>query len=324
MTRILIVPGLDNSGPEHWQTRWEALDGRCVRVEQASFSEPDLNAWCEGLERAVAAEPTPAVLVAHSLGCILVAHWAERTQRREVVGALLVAPADVESPAHTPEVTRGFAPVPRAPLPFPSVLVASTDDSFCSFARAREFAQAWGARFVDAGAQGHLNADSRLDTWPEGRAWLQTLLQKAPFTLDRRLASDTLPLAESPLSLLRLMNDRRYPWLLLVPKRAGVSEWHELEAADRAALCEESCRVARALEELFAADKLNVAALGNVVRQLHVHHVVRRLGDPAWPGPVWGHSPAAPYAREEYESIARRLAASTLNQTFQFDLSLFA
>jgi diadenosine tetraphosphate (Ap4A) HIT family hydrolase len=114
------------------------------------------------------------------------------------------------------------------------------------------------------------------------------------FTLDPRLAADTVLLGSSDLCLLLLMDERRYPWLILVPKRAGLSELYELTAAERAQLMEESCAVAEALAQGFGADKINVGALGNIVRQLHVHHVARRVGDPAWPGPVWGHSPREP------------------------------
>jgi diadenosine tetraphosphate (Ap4A) HIT family hydrolase len=130
------------------------------------------------------------------------------------------------------------------------------------------------------------------------------------FALDARLASDTVPVGSSALSLLLLMNERRYPWLILVPRRAGLSELFELTVAERAELMEESCAVAAALASTSGADKINVGALGNIVRQLHVHHVARRVGDPAWPGPVWGHSPREPYEPEALEAAVRPLRAA--------------
>jgi predicted alpha/beta hydrolase family esterase/diadenosine tetraphosphate (Ap4A) HIT family hydrolase len=322
MARILVIPGYGGSGPDHWQTLWERLDGRCLRVEQGNWDSPELEGWLAALDQVVAAQRGPVVLVAHSLGCVLLAHWvllARRSANPQVVGALLVAPADVDDRSCVPACLGGFAPIPRAPLPFPSILVASRNDSYCSFARAQQLASSWGARLVDAGALGHVNADSRLGTWPLGRALLQELLASAPFELDARLAADTVPLAESGLSLLLLMNDSRYPWLIVVPKVAGVSELFELDEDDRSRLWEESGAIARCLGHDFAADKVNVAMLGNVVRQLHVHHVARRLDDPAWPGPVWGHSPRVPYAVAQIAALRARLAAGRLREWFRFD-----
>ncbi|NWG70968.1 MAG: HIT domain-containing protein [Parvularculaceae bacterium] len=130
------------------------------------------------------------------------------------------------------------------------------------------------------------------------------------FTLDPRLAADTLPVAELGLSSLRLMNDRRYPWAILVPRRAGCAEIHDLCAADQRLLLEEITLVSRSLSSLAAAHKMNVAALGNIVRQLHVHVVARRAGDEAWPHPVWSRGAMSPYAADEGAALARRLAAA--------------
>ena len=116
------------------------------------------------------------------------------------------------------------------------------------------------------------------------------------FQLDPRLAADTLPITDLPLSRALLFNDRRYPWVILVPRLAGAREIHHLHAGIRQRLLDESCEIAAILEQLFSPDKLNIAALGNIVPQLHLHHVARRHDDPAWPGPVWGHSPREPYA----------------------------
>jgi diadenosine tetraphosphate (Ap4A) HIT family hydrolase len=214
---------------------------------------------------------------------------------------------------------RDFAPLPRARLPFPSILVASRDDPYADFARAQELAALWGARFVDAGAQGHLNADSKLGTWREGRALLKELERGAPFALHPRLAAAGVRVAESGLSLLLLTNERRYPWLTLVPKVAGMSELHELDEDDRSRLFEESCAVSRALALDFSADKVNIGMLGNVVPQLHIHHVARFLDDPAWPAPVWGHSARELYAPDALSALRQRLGRGRLRQWFRFD-----
>ncbi len=179
---VLTVPGLGGSGPAHWQTRWEQ-QYRHARVVQRDWDHPELEAWLaafgEALKAALAAAHEPVTLVAHSLGAVLVAHAARRGLTVGVRAALLVAPADVESPVCTPSETRGFAPVPLAPLPFPATVVASQNDPFVSLDRARAFAAAWGATFVDAGPRGHLNADSGLGDWPEGRELLAALLARS-------------------------------------------------------------------------------------------------------------------------------------------------
>ncbi len=318
MTRLLIVPGLAGSGPEHWQTAWERLDSRCVRVEQKDWDSPLLSDWVATLDAAIAAAPGSVLLIAHSLGAVLVGHWAARHQNPRVVGAMLVAPADVDALKDAMPELASFAPAPSTPLPFPSMVVASRDDPYVSLERAQRFAEDFQAEFVDLGYRGHINADSSLGTWKEGRELLRRLWGKAPFELDPRLAADCHVLGESELSLLLLMNDRRYPWLILVPKRSGVSETLELLPADRAALSLESHVLTVTLSDLFGADKMNVATLGNVVRQLHVHHVVRMHGDPAWPGPVWGHSPREPYAPHEVEALVTRLSSSEISARFRF------
>lgn len=127
------------------------------------------------------------------------------------------------------------------------------------------------------------------------------------FTLDPRLQNDTILLGRFPLSLLLLMNDCTYPWLILVPQRPDLREIHELPALDRQRLMNESCCLAEALAIQFKPDKLNVAALGNVVPQLHLHHVVRYRTDPAWPAPVWGKFPAIPYRPEQVAALRGQL-----------------
>ena len=142
---MLIIPGLGGSGPQHWQTRWESLYPRTRRVTQRDWDRPDCEAWRTALESAIAATPDPVLLVAHSLGCALVAHLASRPAAQRIAAALLVAPADVDSPERTPQETRSFAPMPTAPLPFPATVVASEDDPYVTLPRARAFAAAWGA-----------------------------------------------------------------------------------------------------------------------------------------------------------------------------------
>ena len=127
------------------------------------------------------------------------------------------------------------------------------------------------------------------------------------FALDPRLAANTFVVGETPLSQLLLMNDARYPWLILVPRRSDVTEPFELGDADQAQLWQESMRLGEAMKAYFAADKLNIAALGNHVAQLHVHHIARFHADDAWPGPVWGVGNAVPYGDAALEALMTEL-----------------
>lgn len=129
------------------------------------------------------------------------------------------------------------------------------------------------------------------------------------FQLDPRLQTDTVTLGDFPLCRLLLMNDSTYPWFILVPRRAAATEIYQLAAADQQQLWQESAIVARWMSTTFKFDKLNIAALGNVVRQLHLHHVGRRSNDPTWPGPVWGRHPARPYGQVEIEKIKQQASA---------------
>ncbi|WP_191841638.1 RBBP9/YdeN family alpha/beta hydrolase [Catellatospora chokoriensis] len=173
MTSVLILPGFENSGPAHWQTRWEQELG-FQRVEQADWCHPLVGDWVDTLAAAVAAAPEPVVLVAHSLGCVTVAHWVARGgDTARVRGALLVAPADVDT-ADVAELVN-FRPVPLVPLPFPSILVAGDDDPWAALPRSEAFAQAWGSRLVVVPGGGHLNADSGLGSWPQGQSLLTDL-----------------------------------------------------------------------------------------------------------------------------------------------------
>ena len=128
------------------------------------------------------------------------------------------------------------------------------------------------------------------------------------FSLDPRLAADTLPVADLPLSAVLLARDANYPWLIMVPRRAGLVEIVDLRDAERATLMREIADVSEALRAAVRCDKLNVAALGNSVPQLHVHVIARRHDDAAWPGPIWGAAPARVYGEGEAEALAASLA----------------
>ena len=170
---VLMVPGLWDSGPEHWQSRWEADEPTWCRVQQENWDRPRCPEWVQTLDEAVQSAGVPVVIAAHSLGCVAVGHWARRGRR--IQGALLVAPADVEAPS-CPDGPEGFAPIPLAPLPFPSIVVASSDDPYVSLPRARFFADAWGSAFVEMGPLGHINAESGIGRWEKGRRLLSSLL----------------------------------------------------------------------------------------------------------------------------------------------------
>ena len=171
----LILPGWQNSGPDHWQSRWEARHGY-RRVDQHDWMHPRRGDWIARLEDVILSTEGPVVLVAHSLGCILTAAWAQVSRSTvRVQGALLVAPGDAEREALRP-VLPSWSPIVRQRLPFPSVLVGSRNDPYCSFERAQGMASDWGSRFVDLGERGHINAESGLGDWPEGHAQLLELM----------------------------------------------------------------------------------------------------------------------------------------------------
>lgn len=173
---ILIVPGWSSSGPDHWQSRWQRNLPTARRVEQNDWIDPDKDRWVGRLIEETARSVRPPVLVAHSLGCATVVHASSKLPQGLVLGAFLVAPADVDNAAEWPVTAgetfdarrSGFAPLPMAPLAFPSALVASSDDPYCRHDRAKALAAAWGSAFIDAGAAGHINTASGHGPWPEG------------------------------------------------------------------------------------------------------------------------------------------------------------
>ncbi|GAA0773130.1 serine hydrolase family protein [Roseibium denhamense] len=167
-TDILLVPGYGQTLPGHWILRWENKMPTARIVRQAELHTPSKKAWLEKLVEDVEAAKRPVVLVAHSLGCVLVAHGAHALKDK-VLGAYLVAPSDWDREGLVAEFDGGdFKPVPQDPLPFRSHLVASRNDPYCDFARAEAFAKAWGATFQDAGNAGHINLESGHGLWPEG------------------------------------------------------------------------------------------------------------------------------------------------------------
>ena len=171
---VLILPGWQNSGPDHWQSRWEALHGY-RRVDQHDWMRPRRGDWIARLEDVILATDGPVVLVAHSLGCVLTTAWAQVSHSTaRVQGALLVAPGDAERD-ELRGVLPSWSPILRQRLPFPSVLVGSRDDPYCTFERAQGLAGHWGSHFVDLGERGHINAESGLGDWPEGHAMLLEL-----------------------------------------------------------------------------------------------------------------------------------------------------
>lgn len=179
---VLTVPGLDNSGPAHWQTIWERERPDCERADLGMWSRPHRNRWVTALNNAIRNARRPVVLAAHSLGCLAVAWWAAlETQPygTPVAGALLVAPPDVDAIGPDTRLA-GFGPAPKLLLPFPSVVIASADDPYIDIRRAHSLASFWGSHFVNAGELGHINAESELGDWRWGQDWLDLLLQNAP------------------------------------------------------------------------------------------------------------------------------------------------
>jgi len=181
---ILIVPGLRDEMPDHWQSHYEREIGGCVTVPRIHGDKLPCAAWVELLDRTIESMKAPPILVAHSAGAMMVAHWAKR-HRRAVRGALLATPADLETPMPkgypAMDVLRshGWLPIPREKLPFPSIVAASEDDPLASFERVRGFAADWGSAFVNVGPVGHLNPAAGFGPWPQAHGLVRTLEQLA-------------------------------------------------------------------------------------------------------------------------------------------------
>ena len=177
---ILFVPGMGGSGPTHWQTMWQRQTPNAQTVEQLDWHHPDLQSWLTVLERTIERCRNPVLLVPHSLGCALVAHWALGLSvgqidvpRMPLLGAMLVAPGDVDRFAPELAAVRSFAPMPQQRFSFPSVVVAGTDDPFVSAERSALFAVRWGSELISLGPMGHISAQDGCGHWPQGRRILR-------------------------------------------------------------------------------------------------------------------------------------------------------
>ena len=172
-SNIFILPGLGNSGPQHWQSNWQRAYG-FIKVEQQEWDTPARSEWVETINNTVNQyDPANVILVAHSLACTTVAYWAQK-YNRAIKGALLVAPSDTEADTYPPGTT-GFKPVPLIKLPFQSIVVASTNDYYVTTARAKLFADNWGSQFVNIADAGHINVASGFGVWPAGLELLKQL-----------------------------------------------------------------------------------------------------------------------------------------------------
>jgi predicted alpha/beta hydrolase family esterase len=173
-SRILIHPGLGNSGEQHWQTLWEKRYPQFTRIEQKEWDAPVCKDWISTIDEAVMqSEPRSVILVGHSLACCAIGYWSQEFQRK-IKGALLVAPSDTEADSYPPGTT-GFKPMPMSKLPFPSITVMSTNDQYVQIDRAKTFAQAWGSELINIGNAGHINAESKLGFWEFGLELLDRL-----------------------------------------------------------------------------------------------------------------------------------------------------
>ena len=170
---ILTVPGLGGSGPQHWQSLWEKEHG-FTRINQTDWETPVCADWTANIESAISKHNSAnVILVAHSLACVAVAYWAKR-YKTPIKAALLVAPADTEATSF-PEGTTGFLPMPLFKLPFPTIVVASTNDFYVAYARAAFFSDCWGSELINAGEAGHINVNSGFGQWDAGLKILKQL-----------------------------------------------------------------------------------------------------------------------------------------------------
>ena len=173
-TNYLIIPGLGNSGEQHWQTYFEESLPNSTRVKQAEWDSPECNDWVAEINAAASRfDPSTVIMIGHSLGCAAIAHWAS-TSAKQIKGAMLVAPSDTESVGYDFPAT-GFAPLPATKISFPTIIVASLNDPWVSMDRAKLFASNWGSQLVDIGEAGHINAASGHYKWNEGLEILSRL-----------------------------------------------------------------------------------------------------------------------------------------------------
>jgi len=175
---LLIIPGLGDSSEKHWQSFWLQEFPNSTKVIQDNWDEPQLSEWLDRLSETIQRIEEPTILVAHSLAVSLVMHWISKNNNPNIVGAMLVAPADVDSPEHTPDFLRHFSPIPIQTVPFPSLVIGTENDTYMSLERAKELATHWGSDFINVGQKGHINSESNLEYWEEGQNYLQQLIAK--------------------------------------------------------------------------------------------------------------------------------------------------
>ncbi|SDG12833.1 RBBP9/YdeN family alpha/beta hydrolase [Epilithonimonas hungarica] len=170
--QYFIIPGLGNSGPKHWQSYFETFGENFHRINQKEWDAPDCTDWIDNIEETISRfETSNVVLIGHSLGCTTIVKWFEK-YKKQIKGALMVAPSDIESPIYTFPAT-GFSPIPLEKLPFTSIVVASSDDIWVSLEKAKFLAENWGSEFINIGNAGHINADSGFGEWKEGLEMLK-------------------------------------------------------------------------------------------------------------------------------------------------------
>ena len=174
---FLTIPGWNGSGPEHWQSIWEARYGNFRRVDQREWHRPSREKWVDSIQAMVQEASPPVYLVAHSLGCIAVAHWAADHRAAGIAGALLVAPPWLSVSDTCPEELRNFLPIPIGRLPFHSILAASENDPYLEIEIAVRLARSWGSEFVNVGRQGHINIASGHGPWAAGERLLERLCE---------------------------------------------------------------------------------------------------------------------------------------------------
>ncbi len=175
---ILIVPGLGNADEGHWQRRWQEKMANAQWVEQDNWTKPKFDEWTDTIERRIVMATRPVVLVAHAVGVAAAVHTAQRLADTKVRGAFFVCPPDLDEDGNVPKAAKAFANVPRDPLPFPSLLIASSNDDTCSVEKAADLANAWGSDFHVAGEVGHVNVASGHGPWPEGLMMFTRLMQR--------------------------------------------------------------------------------------------------------------------------------------------------
>ncbi|MCQ4211741.1 RBBP9/YdeN family alpha/beta hydrolase [Streptomyces longispororuber] len=182
MVAYVVIPGIDGSDGQHWQTLWEREWGtEAVRISPASWSAPELGDWVDAVQEAYDTafrRDGHVVLVAHSLGCWAASVWWSRNPASPVAGAFLVAPPDPQGPAFPRQAAATFVEVSPQPLPGPALVVGSADDPYCTSGTAAAFATRWAARWHLTGSYGHLNSASGLGSWPHGRELLDGLTQQ--------------------------------------------------------------------------------------------------------------------------------------------------